>query len=154
VQRDHVNLTVASAWPGGRRRRRIRLRRRARRLSLAQAATAHRCFRRRPAQGRGAARAQGEARGAKYGGAGLACPARTPRCGGAGLHWSPGGGRCVPPAGPRWACAAGLRPGLERARAGRGRNRSWAESGVGLQPAKARANLGWRIKGGLRLLGR
>jgi hypothetical protein len=27
----------------------------------------------------------------------------------------------------RWACAAGLRPGLEWARAGQGRNKSWAE---------------------------
>jgi hypothetical protein len=42
VQRVHVDLTVASAWPGGRRRRRIGLWRRARRLGLAQAATVHR----------------------------------------------------------------------------------------------------------------
>jgi hypothetical protein len=39
VQRIHVNLTVASAWPDGQWRRRIELRRRARRLGLqAQAA--------------------------------------------------------------------------------------------------------------------
>jgi hypothetical protein len=36
-------------------------------------------------------------------GAGLACPARTSKRGGAGLRRSPGGGRCEPLAGSRWA---------------------------------------------------
>jgi hypothetical protein len=85
----------------------------------AQAARRTVAFRHRPTQGRGVTRlnrAQG-----------LACPARTPRRGGAGLRWSPGGASAN-----RWLGLDGLRAGQSGLRPGCGSDRlkrfglSWA----------------------------
>jgi hypothetical protein len=66
----------------------------------------------------------------------LACPARTPKRGGAGLRQSPGGGRCEPPAGPD-----GLRAGWRRATAaggpGQGGSAVWAKLGRGTEATAA-----------------
>jgi hypothetical protein len=64
--------------------------------------------------------------------AGLACPARTPKRGGAGLRRSPRGGQCEPPAGPGWASC-----GLAQGHGG-----WWTGPAVGLEQAESARRLG------------